>query len=117
MDNKPKRQLTKEQLEKFNVEELKKGVEKDAWIALKQYFDGKGNGTEAKTAPCLERSTSEWIWFQEADFFCKKNHQARSPQRATTYMRDIIRSKPMSSSVIVVPYCKFPFMLSDKVEE
>lgn len=40
----------KEQLAKFDLKEIKGRVEKDAWIALKQYFDGKGNGSEAKIA-------------------------------------------------------------------
>ena len=30
--------------------EVKSLVSKDAWISLKQYFDGRGNGSEAKVA-------------------------------------------------------------------
>lgn len=41
---------TKESLKKMDVEELKKEVVKDAWVSLKQYFDGAGNGNEAKVA-------------------------------------------------------------------
>jgi hypothetical protein len=41
---------SKEQLKQVGLPEVKKEVEQDAWIALKQYFDGKGNGPEAKVA-------------------------------------------------------------------
>lgn len=41
---------SKEQLAKKEVGELKQAVQKDAWISLKQYFDGAGNGPEAKIA-------------------------------------------------------------------
>ena len=41
---------SKREWAKKDVSELKQLVEKDSWIALKQYFDGRGNGTEAKVA-------------------------------------------------------------------
>jgi len=41
---------SKKEWAKKDVAELKTLVEKDAWIALKQYFDNRGNGTEAKVA-------------------------------------------------------------------
>lgn len=41
---------SKEELLKLSTEQLKTEVEKDCWVALKQYFDGKGNGSEAKIA-------------------------------------------------------------------
>jgi len=41
---------SKEQLQQMNMEDLKKEVEKHAWVALKQYFDGGGTGVEAKVA-------------------------------------------------------------------
>ena len=41
---------SKEQLQKSELVDLKKDVAKDAWISLKQYFDGRGNGPEAKVA-------------------------------------------------------------------
>jgi len=40
----------KEQLQQMGLEELKSEVEKHAWVALKQYFDGGGTGIEAKVA-------------------------------------------------------------------
>jgi len=40
----------KEQLRKRDLTSLKKEVEKESWIALEQYFHGKGNGPEAKIA-------------------------------------------------------------------
>ncbi len=54
--NSPKEDLvtnvmaSKESLEKHSLVDLKREVEKDAWIALKQYFDGRSNGSEAKVA-------------------------------------------------------------------
>lgn len=41
---------TKDSLRKMDVETLRKEVIKDAWVSLKQYFDGAGNGSEAKIA-------------------------------------------------------------------
>jgi hypothetical protein len=41
---------SKEQLLKMGAHELKQAVGVDAWVSLKQYFDGKGNGPEAKVA-------------------------------------------------------------------
>jgi len=41
---------SKEQLAQMETTDIKKQVEKDSWIALKQYFDGRGNGPEAKIA-------------------------------------------------------------------
>lgn len=46
----------KEVLLKKNIPELKDIVTKDCWVALRQYFDGKGNGPEAKIA-CVVLST------------------------------------------------------------
>lgn len=40
----------KQSLKKMDIEELKNEVVKDAWVSLKQYFDGAGNGSEAKVA-------------------------------------------------------------------
>ena len=36
--------------DKLNDKQIENRVEKDSWIALKQYFDGKGNASEAKIA-------------------------------------------------------------------
>lgn len=41
---------TKELLAEYTTDALKTKVEKDAWIALRQYFRGTGNGPEAKVA-------------------------------------------------------------------
>lgn len=41
---------SKEQLSKQDLESLKLDVAKDSWVSLKQYFDGRGNGQEAKVA-------------------------------------------------------------------
>lgn len=41
---------SREQLQKENVTNIKSQVEKDAWISIKRYFDGAGNGPEAKVA-------------------------------------------------------------------
>lgn len=41
---------SKEQLQKLSLKDIKEKTSHDAWIALKQYFDGKGNGPEAKVA-------------------------------------------------------------------
>lgn len=41
---------SKDQLSQRTVEELKNFVAKDAWISLRQYFTGAGNGPEAKVA-------------------------------------------------------------------
>ena len=41
---------SKKEWDKKDISELKTLVEKDSWIALKQYFDGRGNGSEAKVA-------------------------------------------------------------------
>jgi hypothetical protein len=41
---------SREQLIEYDIDDLKASVEKDSWITLKQYFDGKGNGPAAKVA-------------------------------------------------------------------
>jgi hypothetical protein len=41
---------SKEQLAKKDLKDLRTAVQKDAWISLKQFFDGAGNGAEAKVA-------------------------------------------------------------------
>ena len=41
---------SKEQLSKLSLEKLKKEGEKKSWVALNYYFDGGGNGPEAKLA-------------------------------------------------------------------
>ena len=41
---------SREKLRKVDVGEIKKQVIKDSWISLRQYFDGAGNGSEAKIA-------------------------------------------------------------------
>ena len=41
---------SKEQLQKLSTDNIKIEVEKDCWISLKRYFDGWGNGPEAKIA-------------------------------------------------------------------
>jgi hypothetical protein len=41
---------SKEQLEAMPLEKLTESVNKHAWVALEQYFGGKGNGPEAKIA-------------------------------------------------------------------
>lgn len=41
---------SKEELRKVDATQLKGEVERESWIALRQYFDGKGNGSEAKIA-------------------------------------------------------------------
>lgn len=41
---------SKEELRKVDANQLKGEVERESWIALRQYFDGKGNGSEAKIA-------------------------------------------------------------------
>jgi hypothetical protein len=40
----------KEQLMKQDLSTIKGDVGKQAWVSLEQYFDGKGNGPEAKVA-------------------------------------------------------------------
>ena len=42
--------MSQQELQDLSVEELKKNVEKDAWVSLKQYFDGRGTEPEAKAA-------------------------------------------------------------------
>jgi len=46
----------RETLLKEDTSALKNLVEKDCWIALRQYFEGAGNGPEAKIA-CVVLST------------------------------------------------------------
>ncbi len=46
----------RESLLKRGLSELETLVEKDCWIALRQYFDGAKNGPEAKIA-CVVLST------------------------------------------------------------
>lgn len=41
---------SKTDLAKFHTSELKDQVEKEAWIALRRFFDGCGNGQEARVA-------------------------------------------------------------------
>ena len=41
---------SKTELAVKTTQDLKRVVEKDAWIALRQYFSGLGNGSEAKVA-------------------------------------------------------------------
>lgn len=41
---------TREELTKRSFENIKADVAKDAWIALRQYFCGNGNGIEARIA-------------------------------------------------------------------
>ena len=41
---------SKEQLSKMTIGELKTEGEKKCWVALHYYFDGGGNGPEAKVA-------------------------------------------------------------------
>ena len=41
---------SKDQLEKLPLDKLKLETAKNAWVALKYYFDGGGNGSEAKVA-------------------------------------------------------------------
>ena len=41
-------QSTKPELRQWQLKKLKTDVEKEAWIALRQYFYGAGNGSEAK---------------------------------------------------------------------
>ena len=41
---------SKDQLSKLSTNELKKEGEKKAWVAINYYFDGGGNGPEAKVA-------------------------------------------------------------------
>ena len=47
---------TKEQLSQKTLLTLKGEVQKDSWIALRQYFSGAGNGPEARVA-CVVLST------------------------------------------------------------
>ena len=47
---------SKEQLAQKSTAVIKQEVEKDSWIALRQYFCGAGNGPEAKIA-CVVLST------------------------------------------------------------
>lgn len=64
----PSRQHGHIDLEKFVQEELK-----ETWVNG-HTIDWTTPGIDwrqAETEPCLERSEAEWIWFQEADFFCK----------------------------------------------
>lgn len=42
--------MSKDELLKLDLIEIKEKVEKDAWISLKEYFDGAGNGAAAKIA-------------------------------------------------------------------
>lgn len=37
-------------MRELSIKDIKQMVVKDAWISLKQYFDGNGNGNEAKVA-------------------------------------------------------------------
>ena len=41
---------SKEELSEQTLAELKEETAKDAWIELKQYFDGRGNAPAAKIA-------------------------------------------------------------------
>lgn len=41
---------SKEEWDKKTSKEIQELVEKDSWIELKQYFDGKGNTVQAKIA-------------------------------------------------------------------
>ncbi len=41
---------SKPELRRVEVGVLKKEVEKESWISLRQYFHGSGNGPEAKIA-------------------------------------------------------------------
>ncbi len=41
---------SKSELFELETDALKKDVEKKSWIALRQYYDGAGNGAEAKIA-------------------------------------------------------------------
>ena len=41
---------SKKALNKKNVNDIKEEVIKQSWISLRQYFDGAGNGSEAKIA-------------------------------------------------------------------
>lgn len=41
---------SREELLRKDTKDLKAEVTKDAWVSLKQYFDGRGNGPEAKVA-------------------------------------------------------------------
>ena len=41
---------SKGKLQTKEMSVLKKLVEKDCWVSLKRYFDGAGNGPEAKVA-------------------------------------------------------------------
>lgn len=41
---------SKQELSARETTDIKKVVEKDSWIALRQYFSGAGNGPEAKVA-------------------------------------------------------------------
>jgi len=59
---------TKEQLSHKNTPTIKQEVEKDSWIALRQYFCGAGNGPEAKIA-CIVIGT------------LAREHQARNSER------------------------------------
>lgn len=47
---------TQEAYTQIQTEQLKKEVEKKAWIAFDQHFDGKGNGPEAKIAAVVVTS-------------------------------------------------------------
>jgi hypothetical protein len=46
----PEVKASKSDLRKEEIEKLKTEVEKEAWIALHQYFNERGNGSEAKIA-------------------------------------------------------------------
>lgn len=41
---------SKTELKKLSVEELREGLYKDCLVSLTQYFEGRGNGPEAKVA-------------------------------------------------------------------
>jgi hypothetical protein len=47
---------SKDQMSKKTLGVIREQVRKDAWIALRQYFCGAGNGPEAKVA-CIVIST------------------------------------------------------------
>lgn len=41
---------SKAEIAENSLEQIKTNVEKECWVALQQYFNGKGNGPEAKIA-------------------------------------------------------------------
>lgn len=42
---------------------------KETWVEPVEIDYGKEDWRQAETTPCLEHSTSEWLWFSEQDFF------------------------------------------------